>query len=134
MRALPLVSGADCIAALAKIGYRTIRQKGSHVRLVSPGKPPVTVPLHPELDRGTCEASYARSNSGWMTLSHCSGEVQRDTGVVFATCSTAGPMCRRCGSCDISTPSRLISTGYDSTGSTSAGGVSGGMRASACSM
>ena len=53
MSALPLVSGADCIAALAKIGYRTIRQKGSHVRLISPGKPPVTVPLHPELDRGT---------------------------------------------------------------------------------
>jgi predicted RNA binding protein YcfA (HicA-like mRNA interferase family) len=50
---LPVISGSACIAALAKIGYRSIRKKGSHVRLECAGRPPVTVPLHSELDRGT---------------------------------------------------------------------------------
>jgi predicted RNA binding protein YcfA (HicA-like mRNA interferase family) len=38
---------------LSKLGYTTLRQKGSHVRLVCPGRTPVTVPLHHEIDRGT---------------------------------------------------------------------------------
>jgi predicted RNA binding protein YcfA (HicA-like mRNA interferase family) len=50
---LPIISGSTCIAALAKIGYRSVRQKGSHVRLERTGRPPVTVPLHSEIDRGT---------------------------------------------------------------------------------
>lgn len=50
---LPVISGTSCIAALAKLGYTILRQKGSHVRLVCPSRPPVTVPLHHELDRGT---------------------------------------------------------------------------------
>ena len=49
----PLISGAQCIAALAKIGYVKVGQKGSHVRLSCAGRAPVTVPLHSELDRGT---------------------------------------------------------------------------------
>ncbi len=53
MAALPVISGATCVAALAKLGYRVARQKGSHVRLACGGRPPVTVPLHSELDRGT---------------------------------------------------------------------------------
>jgi len=50
---LPVVSGKQCIDALAKVGYQLIRQRGSHVRLVCAGRSPVTVPLHRELDRGT---------------------------------------------------------------------------------
>jgi predicted RNA binding protein YcfA (HicA-like mRNA interferase family) len=50
---LPVISGAACVAALATLGYKRLRQKGSHVRLECPGRPPVTVPLHSELDRGT---------------------------------------------------------------------------------
>lgn len=50
---LPLISGAECIAVLAKIGYVKVAQKGSHVRLSCAGRAPVTVPLHSELDRGT---------------------------------------------------------------------------------
>jgi predicted RNA binding protein YcfA (HicA-like mRNA interferase family) len=50
---LPVISGAACIAALAKLGYKQLRQKGSHVRLECAGRPSVTVPLHSELDRGT---------------------------------------------------------------------------------
>lgn len=56
MATLPILSGQQCIAALAKLGYRQARQKGSHVRLVAPGRSPVTVPLHSELDRGTLRA------------------------------------------------------------------------------
>jgi len=50
---MPVICGATCVAALGKLGYRVLRQKGSHVRLVAPGRSPVTVPLHGELDRGT---------------------------------------------------------------------------------
>ena len=66
MPPLPVISGSACIAALAKLGYSTVRQKGSHVRLACPGRPPVTVPMHATLDRGTlrsilrsCEISAA---------------------------------------------------------------------------
>jgi predicted RNA binding protein YcfA (HicA-like mRNA interferase family) len=50
---LPVISGSACIAALAKLGYRSVRQKGSHVRLECAGRAPVTVPTHRVLDRGT---------------------------------------------------------------------------------
>lgn len=50
---LPIISGRQCIAALKKLGYREARQKGSHVRLTCSGRSPLTVPLHPTLDRGT---------------------------------------------------------------------------------
>ena len=53
MPPLPVISGTACIAALSKLGYTILRQKGSHVRLVCPSRPPVTVPMHDELDRGT---------------------------------------------------------------------------------
>ena len=53
MTGLPLVSGTECIRALFKIGYTQSRTRGSHARLVCPGRSPVTVPLHNELDRGT---------------------------------------------------------------------------------
>jgi predicted RNA binding protein YcfA (HicA-like mRNA interferase family) len=53
---LPVISGADLIRALAKFGYVTVRQKGSHVRLRhtnDPQRVPVTVPLHSEVAFGT---------------------------------------------------------------------------------
>ncbi len=53
MPPLPVISGKACIDALARLGYRAIRQKGSHVRLACHGRAAVTVPLHDELDRGT---------------------------------------------------------------------------------
>ena len=52
-------SGSQTSAArksAAKLGYRQVRQKGSHVRLVCEGRNPVTVPMHPTLDRGTLRA------------------------------------------------------------------------------
>jgi predicted RNA binding protein YcfA (HicA-like mRNA interferase family) len=49
---LPVVSGSEAIAAFAYFGYKPVRQKGSHVRLKCPGRPSITVPLHPTLKRG----------------------------------------------------------------------------------
>ena len=48
-----MISGKECVAALAKLGYRQARRRGSHVRLVCEGRSPVTVPMHDTLDRGT---------------------------------------------------------------------------------
>ena len=53
MPTLPVLSAATLIACLARLGYRRTRQKGSHVRLECPGRAPLTVPMHAELDRGT---------------------------------------------------------------------------------
>jgi predicted RNA binding protein YcfA (HicA-like mRNA interferase family) len=53
---VPIVSGEDCVKALEKLGYRPVRQKGSHVRLACESRNPVTVPMHPMLDRGTLRA------------------------------------------------------------------------------
>lgn len=57
MSKLPVVSGADCIKALSKIGFEVYRQRGSHIVLVR--KSPhtqTTIPNHKELDRGTLRA------------------------------------------------------------------------------
>mgnify|MGYP000448039265 CR=1 FL=1 len=53
MTRLPVISGKDLIKILSKVCFKPIRQKGSHVRLRRGDPPPVTVPLHKELKRGT---------------------------------------------------------------------------------
>lgn len=49
------VSADRLIRALARLGYRQIRQKGSHVRLRNEGPPVhiISVPLHDSLKIGT---------------------------------------------------------------------------------
>ena len=49
------VSGDRVIRALERLGYRVIRQRGSHVRLRHEGPPVhmITVPLHNPLKTGT---------------------------------------------------------------------------------
>lgn len=62
---LPVVSGKDLIRALEKIGYVSVRQKGSHVRLIDDANPehkPVTVPLHKEIDKGLLRAIIRDAN------------------------------------------------------------------------
>jgi len=50
----PVISGAQLIAALGKLGWVSVRQHGSHVRLRHPDRPvSLVVPLHRELKRGT---------------------------------------------------------------------------------
>jgi predicted RNA binding protein YcfA (HicA-like mRNA interferase family) len=49
------VSAQRLIRTLERLGYKTIRQKGSHVRLRNQGPPVhfITVPLHDALKIGT---------------------------------------------------------------------------------
>ena len=52
MSRLPLLSGREVIKILIKIGYRKVRQRGSHVRLSCPGKKSITVPDYKVVSRG----------------------------------------------------------------------------------
>jgi predicted RNA binding protein YcfA (HicA-like mRNA interferase family) len=49
---LPHVSGAECIAALQRLGFAAVRQRGSHV-VLRRGDRGCVVPLHRELKTGT---------------------------------------------------------------------------------
>ena len=56
MAKLPVLSGHEVIKALSKIGFVSVRQRGSHVILIKEtkeGKKAVVVPLHKEIDKGT---------------------------------------------------------------------------------
>jgi predicted RNA binding protein YcfA (HicA-like mRNA interferase family) len=54
---LPVLSGADCIKALEKIGFVVYRQRGSHITVTRKDPPAqTTIPNHKELDRGTLRA------------------------------------------------------------------------------
>ncbi len=49
----PLISGAQAIAALAKVGFIEVSQRGSHVKLRREDGTTVIVPRHRVLARGT---------------------------------------------------------------------------------
>jgi len=53
MPKLPVVSGDDLVKALEKLGYEIDRIRGSHMMLRAAGRPPLVVPRHRKLDRGT---------------------------------------------------------------------------------
>lgn len=61
MSHLPAVSGKDLIKALEKEGYTIHDQKGSHVHLRHPRRPPLTVPHHEFIARGTLRAILRES-------------------------------------------------------------------------
>jgi predicted RNA binding protein YcfA (HicA-like mRNA interferase family) len=51
---LPVVSGAQLIDVLQQLGWESVRQRGSHVRLRHQDRGvSLVVPLHRELKRGT---------------------------------------------------------------------------------
>lgn len=51
---LPVLSGERLVKALERAGWKTVRQRGSHVRMKHPARRvSLTVPLHRELKRGT---------------------------------------------------------------------------------
>lgn len=53
---LPVVSGQELVSVLTKhFGFRVLRQRGSHVTLTNDISF-ISVPLHPELDKGTLRA------------------------------------------------------------------------------
>ena len=56
MPKLPQVDGKELVRLLNKLGYKSVRQRGSHVRLVkatSLGEHKITVPMHKDLAKGT---------------------------------------------------------------------------------
>jgi predicted RNA binding protein YcfA (HicA-like mRNA interferase family) len=55
MPKLPVVSGREAVEAFKKIGYRVVRQKGSHIRLRDDKNEkhgPLTIPDHKTLKTG----------------------------------------------------------------------------------
>ena len=56
MSKLPVVSGRAVIKALQRLGYSVRDQEGSHVHLRHPTRPPLTIPNHKEIARGTLRA------------------------------------------------------------------------------
>ena len=46
MARLPSLKPREVVRALERLGYKTIRQKGSHRFLWTPGRSPVVVPMH----------------------------------------------------------------------------------------
>ncbi len=57
MSKLPVISGADCVKALTKVGFAVYRQRGSHITMVRTNPPAqTTIPNHKELDRGMLRA------------------------------------------------------------------------------
>ncbi len=56
MSRLPVLSGREVLKALSRLGYYVRDQRGSHVHLRHPTRPPLTIPMHPEIDRGTLRA------------------------------------------------------------------------------
>ncbi len=56
MPKLPPISGLDLVKFLSSLGYETLRQRGSHMRLrkhTKLGEHNLTVPAHKELAKGT---------------------------------------------------------------------------------
>jgi predicted RNA binding protein YcfA (HicA-like mRNA interferase family) len=51
MTDLPILSGKELIRILGRVGYREVRQRGSHIRLSCPGRNSVTVPNYKSIDR-----------------------------------------------------------------------------------
>ena len=52
MPKLPVLSGADVIKALERLGFAQVRQRGSHV-MMRRGSSGTVVPLHREVKTGT---------------------------------------------------------------------------------
>lgn len=52
MPKLPRISGRECVAALQRMGFSQVRQRGSHV-VMRRGSQGCAVPMHRELKIGT---------------------------------------------------------------------------------
>ena len=59
--ALPVVSGAQVVAALTKGGFERVSRRGSHVKLRQADGRVVIVPLHRELAIGTLRSVIRQS-------------------------------------------------------------------------
>ncbi|MGC1120399.1 MAG: type II toxin-antitoxin system HicA family toxin [Candidatus Methanofastidiosia archaeon] len=62
MSQLPVISGKKLVKTLKKCGYYVRDQKGSHIHLRHPTKPPLTIPNHKAIARGTMKLLYGTQN------------------------------------------------------------------------
>jgi predicted RNA binding protein YcfA (HicA-like mRNA interferase family) len=53
---IPVISGKQLVKALLNIGYYIRSQQGSHIHLRHPLFPPITIPNHKVIARGTLKA------------------------------------------------------------------------------
>ena len=55
MSRLPLISGREAVRKFIKLGYKAVRQRGSHIRLLhltDISRKPLTIPDHKEVGKG----------------------------------------------------------------------------------
>ena len=63
--ALPVVSADEAVRTFERLGYRVVRQRGSHIRLRHPSdpqRPPLTVPNHRQLKVGLLRGLIRTAN------------------------------------------------------------------------
>jgi predicted RNA binding protein YcfA (HicA-like mRNA interferase family) len=63
MPKLPVLSGADVVRALERLGFEQVRQRGSHV-VMRRGGIGTVVPLHRELKTGTLAGILRQAQVG----------------------------------------------------------------------
>ena len=62
MSKLPMLSADDVVKALKRMGFKIVRQSGSHIHLWNEDERIlVTVPNHPELAKGTLNSIIKQS-------------------------------------------------------------------------
>ncbi len=59
---LPLLSGRQVVAALARLGFVEIHRKGSHVKMKHPDKRKIVFPYHDEVSRFTLKGALKDAN------------------------------------------------------------------------
>ncbi|MEM2901970.1 MAG: type II toxin-antitoxin system HicA family toxin [Candidatus Bathyarchaeia archaeon] len=65
MPRLKVLSGRDIIKILSKFGFKTVSQRGIHVKLIriltDGTRQTLTIPIHEELDKGTLRAIFRQA-------------------------------------------------------------------------
>ena len=64
MSPVPLLRSREVVRAFERLGWQVARQKGSHVdpdKARTPCYPPLSVPDHPHIARGTLRALLAKA-------------------------------------------------------------------------
>jgi predicted RNA binding protein YcfA (HicA-like mRNA interferase family) len=62
MTKLPIISAKKLVKTLVKLGYFVRGQKASHIHLRHPVLPPLTIPNHKEIAKGTLKAILNQAN------------------------------------------------------------------------
>jgi predicted RNA binding protein YcfA (HicA-like mRNA interferase family) len=62
------VSGNDVVAALRRLGFERVSQKGSHVKMTHPDGRQAIVPMHDEIARGTFSSILRQAQVGASEL------------------------------------------------------------------